>query len=342
MPVMDGYTATMRLRQLGLSIPIVALTAHAMKGDEEKCRSAGCSAFVVKPVDIDELMYCLAEQLAGIAGASREPSHGVRSFSSPGVSLPSGTVDQARLPTLSCLPMAEAKSQADTVMFRRFVKEQINAMHAALQHRHFATLAQLAGSVKRTADASGQSEFSSAAVRIEELLGRQAINEIEDAICDLAGMSESVAAQSLMPAERPSESALKDTKETDLLIPDPSRPPRDIPRCRPPLVSSLPMDDPDFRRIVEGFVEHLREKAVAMRTAWENGDLDELARLSHWLKGAGGTVGFNAFTDPAKKLELFAKQKQVGRISDALGEILDMIDSIAVQPAEANLSRVSF
>ena len=41
----------------------------------------------------------------------------------------------------------------------RFVKEQLNAMHFALQHEQFATLAQLAGSVKQTADASGHGEF---------------------------------------------------------------------------------------------------------------------------------------------------------------------------------------
>ena len=106
----------------------------------------------------------------------------------------------------------------------------------------------------------------------------------------------------------------------------------------PPLVSSLPMDDPDFRRIVEGFIQRLREQAVAMQAAWERRDLDELARLSHWLKGAGGTVGFDALTDPAKKLELLAKQKQVDEIGDALGEVLDMIDSAAILPAEPALS----
>ena len=63
MPVMDGYTATRKLREGGLDIPIVALTANAMRGDEEKCREAGCTGFLTKPVDLDEVLAYLAELL---------------------------------------------------------------------------------------------------------------------------------------------------------------------------------------------------------------------------------------------------------------------------------------
>ncbi|MGI9456689.1 MAG: ATP-binding protein, partial [Aeoliella sp.] len=64
MPVMDGMTATTRLRESGFTRPIIALTADAMKGSEAKCRAAGCSGFLTKPVDMDLLINTLAADLA--------------------------------------------------------------------------------------------------------------------------------------------------------------------------------------------------------------------------------------------------------------------------------------
>ena len=57
LPVMNGWeaTATIKADPFLAHIPIVALTAHAMDGDEAKARHAGCDAFVTKPVDLDEL-----------------------------------------------------------------------------------------------------------------------------------------------------------------------------------------------------------------------------------------------------------------------------------------------
>lgn len=65
MPVMDGYHATAALREQGYVAPIVAVTAHAMAGDEAKCRDVGCDAYITKPVERQKLLTTVARAAAG-------------------------------------------------------------------------------------------------------------------------------------------------------------------------------------------------------------------------------------------------------------------------------------
>jgi len=64
MPGMDGFEATKELRRKGLTTPILALTAHAMKGDEQKCIEAGCNGYLSKPLDRLQLMEKVCQYLS--------------------------------------------------------------------------------------------------------------------------------------------------------------------------------------------------------------------------------------------------------------------------------------
>jgi two-component system cell cycle response regulator DivK len=66
LPVVDGWEATRRLKaeEATRAIPVIALTAHAMRGDEERARACGCDDYLTKPVDEDRLLETLARYLA--------------------------------------------------------------------------------------------------------------------------------------------------------------------------------------------------------------------------------------------------------------------------------------
>jgi len=66
LPVMDGWEATRRIKARDelKHIPVIALTAHAMSGDEERARAAGCDDYLSKPLD-EELLFEKLDHLLG-------------------------------------------------------------------------------------------------------------------------------------------------------------------------------------------------------------------------------------------------------------------------------------
>ena len=193
MPEMDGETAIRLLRSSGLETPIVALSAHAMKGFEQDILDAGCTAYLTKPIDLDKLMAMVAH----LAGGEQV---------SPGLKKP------------AVMPITTYK----------------------------------AGSVPRA-----------------------------------------------------------------------------------PVVSRL-ASNARLRPAVEKFVDRLTGQLDAVEHAWQTQDYKALAELAHWLKGTGGTVGFDAFTEPAKTLEQQAKAGTEDGINEVIGELRDLASRIVRPGADEN------
>ena len=99
MPIMDGYTATQTLRTSGYTKPIIALTADAMKGSEDRCREAGCSGFLTKPIDMDGLVQTLARVLSGQEERRRRNGFAGVHEAAPDIVEATATASKTKTPT---------------------------------------------------------------------------------------------------------------------------------------------------------------------------------------------------------------------------------------------------
>ena len=83
------------------------------------------------------------------------------------------------------------------------------------------------------------------------------------------------------------------------------------------------------------FVDTLDEKIAKMETALDKEDMTELASLAHWLKGAGGTVGYDDFTKPAADLESCARADHVEMASQSLKDVKLLVGAVVPPDIDA-------
>ena len=87
--------------------------------------------------------------------------------------------------------------------------------------------------------------------------------------------------------------------------------------------------------IVRKFAARLHEQLDRAAKAQSSGDMEELARFGHWLAGAAGTVGYDAFTVPARELEALAKQGDAQAVVTVLGRLNQMANQVVAPDALA-------
>ena len=108
-----------------------------------------------------------------------------------------------------------------------------------------------------------------------------------------------------------------------------------------PITSRLSHGNPKFAKVISRFVERLDEQLQSMDLAVSERDAEALAKLGHWLKGAGGTVGFDVFVEPANDLELAAKSGDFPTIERQLGEIHALAARISIPNQLVNATQES-
>ena len=115
MPNMNGYDATRWLRQHGWLGPVVALTAHAVVGDREKCLVAGCDDYIAKPITAKGLRDVLARHLRPTAPAAACPMGTTETTHESAGLLQSGILDPSKVATLVDLFCGELPACAERI-----------------------------------------------------------------------------------------------------------------------------------------------------------------------------------------------------------------------------------
>ncbi|MBR9979559.1 MAG: response regulator [Desulfatitalea sp.] len=265
MPKMNGYEATRRIRQLpkGASIPIVAMTAHAMKGDEEKCLEAGMDGYVSKPVNQDRLFATLWRLLRTrtpsgaitVEGAETTVDPRPESLVTPTDTLPNaseetrknGGILPAGLPgidiarTMAALDIDAPTLKRIMIGFRSDNRDTVKNLRRALDAKDLEQMRQLAHSLKGSAANIGAGRLHAAAHAIEAacLTGFSADNEpsaMETRVVELAS-----ALNQVLDSIR----SLEDPVAGDNSVPEPTRTALQLDALLTPLAEAIDQADPE-------------------------------------------------------------------------------------------------
>ncbi len=322
MPVMDGFTAAGILREQGLKIPVIALTANAMKGFEARCLEAGYSGYLSKPINIDQFMELMAKLLGG-----RKVKGDAGSIPVPEMSqdVQYGIKPAADLtPIASGLPVLNKKFRDIIVRFVKRLDEQLDAVEKAENRGDLKAVADIAHWLKGAGGTVGFDVFTEPAARLEIRAKKGNVPQIKPAIANLRQL----AARIVVPeGELAVATSSETTPSKELQLSGAESPNTGAASLPKPVVSRL-ANMTRLQPTILSFVEKLDEKVARMEVALEEEDMTELASLAHWLKGAGGTVGYDDFTKPAADLESCAKADHAEKASQTLKEVKSLVMAV--------------
>ncbi len=168
MPVMDGFVATERIRAIeagtGRHLPIIAMTAHAMAGDRDRCLRAGMDDYLTKPITRDGLLRCVARWLPTVPDrtSSEAPPSGSKPAWSP------DELDEELFAELEEVFEGRDLHRAVIEPFRRTGREAVDAVRAAIGRESRAELPTIAHSLKGAARAVGLVAVGHLAERLEK------------------------------------------------------------------------------------------------------------------------------------------------------------------------------
>ena len=272
-------------------------------------------------------MEKMADLLGGRAVESKTAAPSVADNSLNRAVKPPQAVDAA--PIISKLPSNNERFCNLIARFATRLDEQLKTVEQACKRGKYDEIAAFAHWLKGSGGTVGFDDFTAPASKLETLAREGGSDaDVSEVITDLRGL----AARLVIPGNAPqTPSPLVTASSEKTVSVEPMKTPRPIhDEVEKPLTSRLEAN-PRFHRVICQFVEKLKEELGRAQRVWEKGDMQALAMIAHWLKGAGGTVGFDDFTAPAAKLEAFAKAAQVEQAGQVIRQ-LEVMSEANVPP----------
>lgn len=197
MPVMDGYTATKILRERGLEIPIVALTANAMAEDQRNCIAAGCSEFVAKPINLDQLMEIFSKYFEeDLEATNRLAASETQAQSAEQASQTKSVESQAAgQPTARIVQSTLGNDPAFAPVIQKFAQrlpEKLSQMCDAWDARNYQELGELAHWLKGAAGTVGFGDFTAPSKQLETLAKTQDDLKIEAQLAEIIDLAAAI------------------------------------------------------------------------------------------------------------------------------------------------------
>lgn len=317
MPVMDGYQAVAAMREQGIKLPVIALTANAMKGYEQRVLDAGFSHYMTKPINLDELTALLADLLGGTY--SLEDAETVSNAQPSAVTTNLATDNDG--PVYSTMAQQNPKFEAIAKQFVVRLEEQMQVMNTCLEQCDFDALAKQAHWLKGSGGTVGFAEFAQPAAQLELAAKSNDADTVKDKLDVIKDIHSRISFDKVHSNSTGVETVHHHTEQTSANtnvltngVSTPGGAAKSGEDEGEPVYSTLPMNNPRFRSIVMKFIPRLEEQLVEFRSALSDEDFDTVAKLAHWLKGSGGNVGFDGFTRLATALETSAKAKDADRV----------------------------